>query len=88
MIVLAAAKAGRGSKKVHALVELLKFQTRTRLSASNRGANPMTGSTTDAGVGVGVGVGVAGISDLKGGNSRNSTDGRDDNVGTDEQSRH
>ena len=39
-MVLAAEKAGRGSKKVHALVELSKCHTRTRLSAFNRGVNP------------------------------------------------
>ena len=57
-MVLAAEKAGRGSKKVHALVELLKCHTRTRLSAFNRGANPEAGSTPADTVGFGNGVGV------------------------------
>ena len=58
MMVLTAAKAGRGSKKVHVLVELLKLQTRTRLSLSKRGRNATTGPAAGTGVGVGVGVGV------------------------------
>ena len=59
---LAGAKAGRGSKNVHVLVELLKFHTRTRLSVSNRGANATADPITGEGVGVGVGVAVDAIS--------------------------
>ena len=55
-MVLASAKEGRGSKKVHCLVVLLKFHTRSRLFPANSGARP---SATDlAGKGVGVGVGA------------------------------
>ena len=64
-MVLAAAKAGRGSKKLHSLVTLLKFHTRTRLSTSISGLKPTTGSTTGGGVGVGVGVGVGEIKDVE-----------------------
>ncbi len=53
---LAGAKAGRGSKNAHVLVELLKFHTRTRLSVSNRGANATADPITGEGVGVGVAV--------------------------------
>jgi len=55
---LAAAKAGRGSKKVHTLVALSKFHTRNRLSETNSGSNATAGGTKGTGVGVGVLVGT------------------------------
>ena len=55
---MAAAKAGRGSKKVHTLVALSKLHTRNRLSEINSGSKATAGGTEGVGVGVGVLVGA------------------------------
>ena len=57
-MVLAAAIAGLGSKKVHSFRELSKCQTRTRFPADIIGSNAASTSTAGNGVGVGVGPGV------------------------------
>ena len=59
-MVLAAAKAGRASKRVHSFVMLLKFQTRSKLESDNKGNSASAGvaCVDDVGVAVGVGVGV------------------------------